>query len=161
MRWRREDIPDHARASLGLRPRERVLAAARDGSGGWLAATEFALVGAGLRIAWVDIAHVRWLDEDRFLIVDPVPGAFAPARFALADPGRLPEVVHERVMASIVVSRTVALPGGGEARVVGRDDGSGELVWQVVPGAGVDPTDATVRRTTNAAVASLRGELGR
>lgn len=64
-------------------------------------------------------------------------------------------------MASIVVSRTVALPGGSEARVVGRDDGSGELVWQVVPGAGVDPTDATVQRVTDAAVASLRGELGR
>jgi hypothetical protein len=161
VRWRRSDggLPDDVRASLALRPRERVLTTARTRDGRWLAATEAALVGADLRIAWTDVAHAQWLDEESALVLDPVPGAFGSQRFTLADPGRLPETVHERVMASIVVSRRVAVPGGA-VRVVGRSGDGGELVWQVVPERGVDLTDPAVRRAADVSVEALRRELG-
>lgn len=162
MRWRRGDrLPDAARAALGLQPRERVLAAAQVAGGGWVAATEVALVRDGQRIAWADVAYAHWDDEESALSVDPVGEAFPPARFALTEPGRLPETVRERVMASIVVSRRVGVPGGHGVRVVGREVGAPDLVWQVVPDAGVDATDPEVRRVTDALVVQLRGELGR
>jgi hypothetical protein len=162
VRGRRGDrIPDDARASLDLRARERVLAAAPRSDGKWLAATERALVGPVLRIAWADVAHAQWRDEELVLSVDPVADAFAPARFALPEPGHLPETVRERVMASIVVSRHVSVPGHGGVRVVGRDVGPGDLVWQVVPDAGVDGDDPEVRAVAEGLVTALRGELGR
>lgn len=137
-----------------------MLAAARADDGDWVAATEHALAGPGWRVDWADVAHAQWLDEESALMLDPVPGAFAPRRVALAEPGRLPEAVRERVMASIVVSRRVAVPGGW-TRVVGRRVASGQLAWQVVPEAGVDPSADDVRRVVDAAVAQLRAELGR
>jgi hypothetical protein len=162
VRWRRADrVPDEARGTLDLRPRERVLAAAQDAGGGWVAATESALVTGGGRIAWSDVAHAQWRDDDSVLLVDPVGDAFRPARFALPDPGRVPETVRERVMASIVVSRRIGVPGGRAVRVVGREVGQPELQWQVVPDAGVDAGDPEVQRVTDALVAQLRGELGR
>ena len=162
MRWRRGDgIPDDERAELDLRPGERVLAAAPEEPDGWLAATELALVGRGRRLAWSDVGHAQWLDEERTLVVDLVEPGRAGLRARLRDPGRLPETVHERVMASIVVSRRVAVPGVGELRVVGRNDGGRDLVWQVVPDRGVDRSDPDVRRVADATVTRLRGELGR
>jgi len=159
VRWRRGDkLPDDARSALGLGPRERVLAAARLADGGWVAATEHALAGPGWRIEWADVAHAQWIDEESVLVLDPVPGTFPARRVPLVEPGRLPETVHERVMASIVVSRRVAVPGGW-VRVVGRHDASGGLGWQVVPDRGVNLDDPDVRRVVDAALALLRAEL--
>lgn len=147
--------------ALGLHPRERVLAAARVAGGGWVVATEVGLLRTGSRIAWADVAYAHWDDQESALTVEPVGEAFTPARFALAEPGRVPETVRERVMASIVVSRRVGVPGGRGVRVVGREVGEPELRWQVVPDAGVDPSDPEVLRVTDALVTQLRGELGR
>jgi hypothetical protein len=63
-------------------------------------------------------------------------------------------------MASIVVSRRLAVPGGS-VRVVGRDGGDGELRWQVIADRGVDAAAPDVRRAADSAVAALRAELGR
>lgn len=144
---------------MGLQPGERVLAASRQAAESWVAATGRALVGSGWRIAWSDVAHAQWLDEESVLVLDPVPGAFAPRRVPLAEPGRLPEVVRERVMASIVVSRRVAVPGGW-TRVVGRHSASGDLAWQVVLEADVDGDNPDVRRVVDAAITQLTAELG-
>jgi hypothetical protein len=72
----------------------------------------------------------------------------------------VPETVHERVMASIVVSRRVARPGGGARLVARRGEGSGETVWQVVADEGVDLADPAVRDRVDAALADLQAELG-
>lgn len=164
MRWsgrgRAGRLPDDGRAALDLRAGERVLAAAAAADGTWLAATEAALVGAGVRVAWWQVAHARWVDDERALVVDPVPGEFAALRVRLPEPGRLPETVHERVMASIVLSRRVALPGGRGARVVARRDGSSPLVWQVLADAGVDLGATDVRRIVDESVLRLQRELG-
>ena len=155
-------MPDEARAGLRLRPRERVLAAARSTVDGWLAATDSALVAGEWRVQWSDVAHAQWLAEESVLVLEPVAGRTPARRLPLPEPGRLPETVHERVMASIVVSRRVAVRGGF-VRVVGRRaaEPAGELVWQTVPGAGVDLDDPGVRRATDGALAALRAEMGR
>lgn len=137
-----------------------MLAAARLADQGWLVATEHSLVASGWRVEWSDVAHAQWLVEESVLVLDPVPGTFPPRRLPLAEPGRLPEAVHERVMASIVVSRRVAVPGGW-VRVVGRRGLAGGLVWQTVPGAGVDIADPDVRRVADGALDRLRTEMGR
>jgi hypothetical protein len=145
---------------LDLLPRERLLVAVQDRSGGWVAATDRALVTAGRRLDWVDVGHAQWLDEELVLVVEPVDADEPAVRLALPEPGRLPETVHERVMASIVVSRRLAVPGGS-VRVVGRDGGDGELRWQVIADRGVDAAAPDVRRAADSAVAALRAELGR
>lgn len=146
---------------LGLRPRERVLAAARSRDDGWLAATEHALVAAGWSVKWAEIAHAQWHADESVLALDPMPGTFPPRRLRLSRPGRLPEAVHERVMASIVVSRRVPVRGGF-VRVVGRRTAEplGDLLWQTVPGADVDVSDPDVRRAVDASLIALRAELG-
>ena len=154
-------MPDDARAALDLARGERVLAAARLADGRWIAATQHALVGVdGLRVGWVDVAHAQWLDEDRTLVLDPVPGTFVAQRLDLPEPGRIPETVHERVVASIVVTRRFTVPGAGGVRVVGRRHPDGHLLWQVVPDPGVLAKDRSVRAAGEAMVAQLRSELG-
>ena len=160
MRFRRADrLPDDVRAALPLRPGERVIAAARDDAEGWVVATDLALLAQDRRTPWTDVVHAQWHDEERALTLDLAPGAGPAVHVALADPGRVPEAVHERVMASIVLSRRVPLPGGG-ARVVARRGGSDETLWQVVPDAGTDLADPEVRTRVDAVLAELRSELG-
>ena len=145
---------------LDLLPRERTLAAVQDKAGAWVVATDRAIVTADRRLDWVDVGHAQWMDEEFVLFVDPVDPAAPTLRLALPEPGRLPETVHERVMASIVVSRRVPVPGGS-VRVVGRDGGDGELRWQVIADGGVDAAAPDVRRAADLAVDDLRAELNR
>lgn len=158
--WRRRGgLPDGARAQLGLSPGERVLAVARQIDGRWLVGTDRAFVGEGFRVPWVDVAHAQWLPAEQVLMLDPVPGAFEAIRVRVQEPGRLPETVHERVMASIVVTTRVAVSGAGGVRIVGRRGDAGPLVWQVVPDAGVDPAAEDVRSAAEETVQRLRAEL--
>jgi hypothetical protein len=156
---RRPLLPDEARAALPLDRGEKAIAAAQLADGGWLVATGTALVGPAGRTPWTDVAHAQWFDEEQLLVVDPVPGAGASLRLRLAEPGRVPETVHERVMASIVLSRRVALPGGGAARLVARRGDGADLVWQVVPDSGTDLTAPGVQAAVDDALAGLRSEL--
>lgn len=56
----------------------------------------------------------------------------------LEEPGRVPEVFNERVMASIVVQQNLDAPGGGRVMIAGRRPLGGaarraqSTVWQVV-----------------------------
>ncbi len=151
------------RESLGLARGERVLAAAATVDRGWLVATDRALRYGAERLPWESIAHAEWDHEARTLTVAALADDSAAARrltVALDDPGLVPETVHERVMASIVVSRHVRLRGKAGIRVVGRRvAGSDELAWQAVADAGLDPADEQVRAAADEALRDLRREI--
>jgi hypothetical protein len=153
-------LPDDARAALDLHPGERVIAIGRSPDGGWVVATGLALVSADGRTPWIDVAHAQWYDEQSVLAIDPVPGAGPARRIPLTEPGRIPETVHERVMASIVLSRVVPLATGGSVRIVARRaDQESDTVWQVVPAPGTDLTAPGARDAADVAVATLAAEL--
>lgn len=158
-RDRPERLPAEARAALGLGRGERVLAAARTTDGRWVAATATHLVGTGEPVPWSLVGHAQWVDDDDVLVIDPVADAFPPLRLQLPVPGRLPEAVHERVMASIVVSRRVQVTGGA-LRIVARRDDTGPLAFQVLAEDGTDPHDERVRAAGEEEVRRLRAELG-
>jgi hypothetical protein len=76
-----------------------------------------------------------------------------PVRWRIADPGRLPEVVHARVEGSIKSRHHRELPGGGawfvQRKVAGRDG----ILLQVRPDPGTD-LDA-VRRVAGSVARTL------
>lgn len=152
-------LPDDARAALPLERGERPIAVAQAADGSWVVATARALVTRAGRTEWTDVGHAQWYDEEQLLAVDLVPDAGTDVRLELADPGRVPETVHERVMASIVLSRRIAVPGGA-VRLVARRGETADLVWQTVPDPGTDLADPQVLAHVDAALARLRSELG-
>jgi hypothetical protein len=162
VRFKRGDrLPDDVKAGLGLQPGERVIASARDADGGWVVATERAMLTVDRRTPWTEVTHAQWHDEEQELTVDLLPGTGPRLAFTFAEPGRMPETVHERVMSSIVMSRRVSLPDGGGARVVARrETGSDDTLWQVVADEGTDLADPAVRQPIDAALARLQAELG-
>jgi hypothetical protein len=161
VRFRRADrLPEDVRAALSVQPGERVIATARTRGEGWVVATERALLTVDGRTGWTDVEHAQWYDDEQVLQVDPLPGFGTTVRLALTEPGRLPETVRERVMASIVVSRRVPLPGGSARVVARRSAGSDELVWQVVPDGGTDLDDPGVREQVELVLARMQDELG-
>jgi hypothetical protein len=161
---RRLELPPDARDALPLHRRERVLTAARLIDGTWVAATQRALLLPGRRVEWSTITHAEWSDDGATLTVDEfgtAGGDPGTCRLVLDEPGRLPEVVRERVTASIVASRHAAVRGRAGVRVVARRaPGSDEVVWQVVVDRELDPADPGVQAASEAAIADLRRELG-
>jgi hypothetical protein len=75
-------------------------------------------------------------------------------RFPLAEAGRVPEAVRERVTLSIRTSQRRELPGGGVWFVQRKLPGSGAVVLQVRPEPGVD--DAAVRELAAGVAERLR-----
>jgi hypothetical protein len=165
MRWnRRLTLPDDAREALPLHPRERLLAVAMLADGSWVAATPRALVLPGRRVDWSTVAHAEWSDERSQLQVDQLGAEGTEPethQLVLDEPGRLPEVVRDRVTSSIVASRRTPVDGKAGVRVVARRvPGEDELQWQVVVDSGLDPADPRVQVASDAAVSDLRRELG-
>lgn len=129
-----------------LDPDEHVLAVADLAGGGHLVLTPLgAWVPEGRtarRIGWEWVSKAVW-DRQALLLTESVPDGDAgdavlladlpPRRFVLADPGRVPEVVRERVDRSIRTSQHRTVPGGGawfvQRKVPGRDG----VVLQVRP----------------------------
>ncbi len=160
------------RADLALTIGERVLSVARGVGGSWVVATDRAVICAGRRVDWTEVAHAEWDDETATLTIEPMPMPMpvaqaaeglrdAPWRLMLESPGLVPETVRERVTSSVVASRHVPVRGRAGVRVIARRvPGSPELLWQVAPDVGINPADADVALATRAALADLRVELG-
>jgi hypothetical protein len=144
---------------------ERVLAWAASGAS-TVVATDDALwlpPGPGPeRVPWDLVLKVSWEPAGFELVSQERPGARADTRqVPVADLGTLPGVIKERVNASIVVARQVALDGERGARIVARrTPGSTELRWSVVFDPGLDPRDPELRAAADEALAALRGSLG-
>lgn len=161
MRFR---APAEVRARV---PGDRVLAWCPSGTSS-LVATEHALLlpevdGVATRIPWDLVLRAAWQEREVEVTAQDAPGG-RPVVHHIAvpeDPGALPEVVRERVNASIVVQHHVELVGERGARIIARrDPGSTELRWSVVFDSGLDPRDPQLRSKADAALAALRSSLG-
>jgi hypothetical protein len=156
-RDRRPDLPTS----------ERLLAWAQAGDGTWLGGTAAALYLGATRIPWIEIEAADWDRDTEQLRVSEVGewGRVRPRhQFDLADPGRLLELIRERVTASVVLQRHEAVHGRRGVRVVGRRDpagaGSSEVRWFFSYDEGIDPADPEVAIQAESLLAAAKSDLG-
>ncbi|QBI53362.1 hypothetical protein [Streptomonospora litoralis] len=153
-------LPEGLRSRLALRRGERVLARTGGGDDA-LVATDRALhLPDGHVVPWEHIDRARWTEEG-FTFTEEGHGRRV---FRVDEPGRLAEVVYERVTATIVVTRHIPLEGPDEGRgfrlVARRPPGGSEISWQVHVDDGVDPQDPRVAERAGPALAALREQMG-
>ena len=118
-----------------------------------------------LRIAWEDVEAADWDQETSVLRVTEVGswGEQRPEhRFTLDEPGRLLELVRERVTASIVLQRHVPVDGRRGLRVIARraPRGNRPVQWVYEYDEGVDPDDPEVQRLAREALAAAVRDVG-
>ena len=148
---------------------ERVLAATTASDGTVLAGTRdaFYVVAAGetRRVPWEQVEAADWdRDTDTFRLSEV--GAWGEQRpvhtATLDEPGRLLELVHERVTASVVLQRHVSLGRRRGLRVIARraPSGAGSVQWVYEYDEGVDPDDPGVREAARTALELARRDVG-
>lgn len=164
MSWRRRS------PQVDVGPREKVLAVATATDGTVLAGTRdaFYLRREGQetrRVPWEQVEAAGWdRDSDTFRLSEV--GSWGDQRpvhtTTLTDPGRLLELVHERVTASIVLQRHVALDRRRGLRVIARraPSGAGGVSWVYEYDEGVDPGDPAVRAAAREALEVARRDVG-
>ena len=119
-----------------------------------------ALDGTLLRRPWTEVDHAGW-DPDASTLALWWVGSRQPTSLPIGEGSFLPEVVHERVRASVVLSRDVPLPGGLSLWVALRKGSDGTLSTQIAPPSGVRLDDPQIARAVVRAEAALREEAGR
>jgi len=149
---------------------EKVLAWAGSSSGQVVAGTRDALYlvapgGQVTRLPWEQVEAADWdRDTSRFRVSEV--GSWGEERIVhtltIDEPGRLLELVRERVTASVVLQRHVVLAGRRGLRVIARRAPRGDrpLAWFYEYDEGVDPDDPGVRAAAAAALAAARDEVG-
>lgn len=161
----RDDLPEGFPGRL--EGDERLLASAAVAGGGHLVVTSWGIwfPGEDVRVGWQRVSKATW-DRGALAVVqadeeEVAPGVVLladrpPRRLRLAEPGKVPEAVHERVTASIRSRHHRDLPGGGawfvQRKVPGRDG----IVLQVRPDPGAD-ADAVRRLAVEVARTLGRG----
>ena len=163
-RWVRTSSP-----SVAVARGERVLASATTAEGTVLAGTRDAFYvvtdGDTRRVPWEQVEAAGWdRDTDTFRLSEVGSwGEQRPVHTATLDePGRLLELVHERVTASVVLQRHVSLGGRRGLRVIARraPSGAGGVQWVYEYDEGVDPDDPTVRAAAREALELARRDVG-
>ena len=163
-RWGRTSSP-----SVAVARGERVLASATTAEGTVLAGTRDAFYvvtdGDTRRVPWEQVEAAGWdRDTDTFRLSEV--GSWGEQRpvhtGTLDEPGRLLELVHERVTASVVLQRHVSLGGRRGLRVIARraPSGAGGVQWVYEYDEGVDPDDPTVRAAARDALELARRDVG-
>ena len=159
MRLRRPARP----APLGAG--EPVLAWCRSVDDVLIAGTREALYLGETRIAWEEVEAADWDRDTEVLRVSEVGSWGQPRpehRHVIAEPGRLPELVRERVTASVVLQRHMPLRGRRGVRVVARRAPGGDrpIRWVFEYDEGIDPDDPAVAAAARATLAAARNEVG-
>lgn len=159
------DVPDAVSSVLGERARV-VLSVARDErSGADLVATTthvYAVRSGSVELErpWHMVDTGSWEDQTRLLTVQWVDKAPASV-WEVELPSTFPQVLRERVQATVVLSDEVDLGSRRRARVVVRKDlATQALLGQTILGRGVRSTDPGVREETRAALDRLREQVG-
>jgi hypothetical protein len=158
------------RPAIQVAAGERLLAWTEADSGTLVGGTRDALYVAGApglehaRIPWEQVEAADWDTESSVLRVTEVGswGERRPEhRFTIDEPGRLLELVRERVTASVVLQRHVALQGRRGVRVIARRAPRGDqpLQWVYEYDEGIDPGDPFVQHAAAEALAAARDEV--
>ncbi len=150
---KRRRVPDEVSAQVdGARP----LAWAACG-GGWVVATHDRLLLPDRDpVPWEQVVRAAWDDP---VMEIQIPGE--TVRLVLEEPGNVPEVVNERVKASVVVQQHVALVGDKGVRLVARRaPGGTAITWRVTYDAGLDSTDPGLQAAAEDALTELRAAIG-
>ncbi len=154
-----------AQPAVAVEPGERVLASCESVDGVVVAGTRDALYLGSDRISWECVDAADWDNEAETLRVSVV-GSWGQEQvshsYDLTDPGRLLELVRERVTASVVLQRHVPLKGRRGVRVIGRRPprGTGEIEWFFEYDEGIDPADPRVREVSAEALSVARADVG-
>jgi len=146
---------------------ERVLSWAESASG-VVAGTREALYLPGpppRRVPWEQVEAADWdLDTDTLRVSEV--GTWGEPRpsyeLTMTEPGRLLELVRERITASVVLQRHVPIRGKHGVRVIARraPSGSRELSWLFEYDEGVDPADPFVEHAAREALTAAQNEVG-
>jgi hypothetical protein len=174
--WRRKRVPAGVREAIELIPGEQVLAVARSGQAAYLVATSSALVLVTTntesevdefmpvwRVRWDQIDNARWSAPDLIMttrVDDLDEGGLREIRTEVETGAELPAVVHDRVNDSILASEQIPVQGGSIRAVARRHGESGETIWRVIIGKGIDMNSPEVRRQAEEGLAVLRSRLG-
>jgi hypothetical protein len=116
--------------------------------------------GTKLFQPWVQVDHAVWEQESRTLVIWWVGSRRTTPLEIQDDVGRLPEVIRERVQASVVLTASVPLPHGRAGRVALRRGPEGVLVAQALVPPGVKEDAPDVAPLLAAAVEALWSEAG-
>ncbi len=165
MRFGRGSTP-----KLSVAPGERVLASATAADGTLLAGTRDAFYvavedGETRRVPWEQVEAADW-DRDTETFHLSEVGTWGEQRTVhtatLAEPGRLLELVRERVTASLVLQRHVVVSGRLGLRVIARraPGGDGPIEWVYEYDEGVDPTDPRVAAAAREALRLAHRDVG-
>lgn len=125
-------------------------------------ATTRALYAPGIldRLEWQDIVRASW-DAPMLEIVISRDGSSRPVRIQLDPAGSVPQILNERVSASIVMQRHIELVGkAGASLVARRVPGSDEVRWDTIFDAGVDSHDPKLREEAERKLQWLRESVG-
>lgn len=160
------EVPDEVTSVLGDRAAD-VLSVVRDErSTAYVVATKthvYAVRDSSVVLdrQWHMVDTGSWDDATARLTVNWVDKAPATVWELGADPGTFPQVLRERVQATVVLSDEVDLGTKRKAKVVVRKDlANGALMGQTILGRGVRSTDPGVREETRAALDRLREQVG-
>ena len=149
---------------------ERILANATGTEGTVLAGTRDAFYVAApgadvVRVPWEDVEAADWdNDTDRFRLSEV--GSWGEQRrehvVTIDEPGRLLELVRERVTASVVLQRRVDVHGRRGLRVIARRAPRGDqpVKWVYEYDEGVDPADPAVAAAARDALEVARRDVG-
>ncbi len=165
MRFRRGGgLLGRARAPLAVATGERVLAWCATADGTVVGATREAIYTPG-RIPWEQVEAADWDRDTSVLRVSEVGtwGVVRPEHlFTIDEPGRMLELIRERVTASVVLQRHVPLRGRRGVRVIGRRPpaSSTDISWVYEYDEGIDPDEQFVRIAAAEALAAARIEVG-
>jgi hypothetical protein len=161
MRLRRSAPPVEVAAG------ERVLAWATSTAGA-VAGTRLALYLPGpppRRIPWEQVEAADWELDSETLKVSEVGswGELRPTHeLTLTEPALLLQLVRERVTATVVIQRHVAIRDKRGVRVIARraPAGARDLSWLFEYDEGIDPADPFVEQAVQLALAAARDEVG-
>lgn len=146
---------------------EKLLAWAQAADGTWIAGSAAALYLGQTRVPWTEVESADWdRDTEQLHIIEVGEwGRIRPRhQFELAEPGRLLELIRERVTSSVVLQRHEAVHGRLGIRVVGRRDpagaGTSEVRWYFSYDEAIDPHDPEVVARADAMLAAAKADLG-